>query len=136
MPNKKEQSNIENFIIKLIGEHFNDLTDREKEVINKRFGNERMTLEEVGKSMGVSRERIRQILMKAFERIRRGIEKSTEKQVSDFYKRKIKHYSLIRMPYFESYFSPNGFCATELFEEFVREDLGVPIYWEHKKNTE
>lgn len=48
--------------------------EREKAVLKKRFGlenNQRMTLEEVGKEMGVTRERIRQIESKALKKVRK-----------------------------------------------------------------
>ena len=49
------------------------LTDREKEVLIKRFGldgSEPMTLEEVGKEMNVTRERIRQIEKKGLTKLK------------------------------------------------------------------
>lgn len=52
------------------------LEDREKEVLIKRYGllnGEPMTLEEVGKSMDLSRERIRQIEEKALRKMRNPI---------------------------------------------------------------
>ena len=52
------------------------LEDREKEVLIKRYGlidDEPMTLEEVGKSMSLSRERIRQIEEKALRKMRNPI---------------------------------------------------------------
>jgi len=54
------------------------LTPREKEVITRRFGLNGnggipMTLEEIGKDQGVTRERIRQIEAKAMEKLRRHL---------------------------------------------------------------
>ena len=49
------------------------LTDREKTVLIKRFGldgNEPMTLEEVGREMDVTRERIRQIEKKGLTKLK------------------------------------------------------------------
>jgi RNA polymerase primary sigma factor len=57
----------------LIREIMIDLTDREQEILKMRFGIEdgvTHTLEEVGKSFGVTRERIRQIEAKALEKMR------------------------------------------------------------------
>lgn len=51
----------------------NTLTDREKEVLIKRFGldgSEPMTLEEVGREMNVTRERIRQIEKKGLTKLK------------------------------------------------------------------
>ena len=53
--------------------------EREKAVLKKRFGlenNQRMTLEEVGKEMGVTRERIRQIESKALKKVRKKAKNS------------------------------------------------------------
>ena len=63
---------------------FNVLTDREKEVIKLRFGFDDgrcMTLEEVGKKFGVTRERIRQIEGKALRKIRKP---NNRKKIEDF----------------------------------------------------
>jgi RNA polymerase primary sigma factor len=51
----------------------NQLTDRERRVLQLRFGLEdghSRTLEEVGKEFGVTRERIRQIEVKALRKLR------------------------------------------------------------------
>ena len=52
----------------------NNLTDREKSIIEMKYGlngfKERLTLKEIGKVHGVSRERIRQIKERALEKIR------------------------------------------------------------------
>ena len=52
------------------------LDDREKEIISQRFGfggGERKTLEEIGKKLGVSRERIRQLENIALSKLRRAL---------------------------------------------------------------
>jgi RNA polymerase primary sigma factor len=54
-----------------------DLDDKEREVIRMRFGldgEEPRTLQEIGESMGLSRERIRQIESRAKEKLRRSRE--------------------------------------------------------------
>lgn len=55
-----------------------DLPERQKEIILRRFGfkgNERETLEAIGKSFGITRERIRQIQEDAFKKIKEKIGK-------------------------------------------------------------
>jgi RNA polymerase primary sigma factor len=57
----------------LIQEIMIDLSEREQKILNMRFGLEdgvSHTLEEVGKTFGVTRERIRQIEAKALEKVR------------------------------------------------------------------
>ncbi len=61
------------------------LTDREPEVLRMRFGmydGRTQTLEEVGQSLGVTRERIRQIENKAIRKLRHP---SRAKKIKDFY---------------------------------------------------
>jgi RNA polymerase primary sigma factor len=51
------------------------LTDREREVLRLRFGlglDREMTLEEVGRRLSITRERARQIEMKALQKMRAG----------------------------------------------------------------
>lgn len=51
-----------------------ELTDREKYVISKRFmSDERMTLTEIGKKFGLTKERIRQIEKKALEKLKSNL---------------------------------------------------------------
>ena len=57
-----------------IREILNDLSDREQQVLRLRYGlddNRSRTLEEVGKQMNVTRERIRQIEAKALRKLKR-----------------------------------------------------------------
>lgn len=51
---------------------FGDLPDRQKEVIVRRFGlrGSRETLESIGRSLGITRERVRQIEKDGFQKIR------------------------------------------------------------------
>jgi RNA polymerase nonessential primary-like sigma factor len=61
-------------ICALIDEWLTDLTDIQRDVVERRFGihgYRRSTLEVVGKEIGVTRERVRQIQMDALARLRR-----------------------------------------------------------------
>ena len=67
-----ENEEKEKFLEKAIS---NDLTDREIKVLRMRFGfgtNSDLTLEDIGKQFGVTRERIRQIEAKALRKLRKG----------------------------------------------------------------
>jgi RNA polymerase sigma-32 factor len=49
------------------------LSDRERLIVHSRFlDNERQTLRELGEKMGISRERVRQLEMRALEKIRKA----------------------------------------------------------------
>jgi RNA polymerase sigma factor (sigma-70 family) len=54
------------------------LGERERVVLEKRFGDEPISLEEVGKCFGVTRERIRQIEKTAIRKLKRVAEKASE----------------------------------------------------------
>ena len=57
-----------------IREILSDLTEREQQVLRLRYGlddNHSRTLEEVGKQLNVTRERIRQIEAKALRKLKR-----------------------------------------------------------------
>lgn len=73
------------FLKKQIEKVLSTLSEREHEVIQYRFGigrKSQMTLEEVGRKFGVTRERIRQIEAKALARLRHP---SRSSQLRDFY---------------------------------------------------
>lgn len=70
--NIEKEYEIKNLKV-LINKELNKLDDREKMIIKKRFGLDGyspMTLEEVGKEFGVTRERIRQIENKVLEKLK------------------------------------------------------------------
>ena len=79
------ESNIENVMLReQIEELLNDLKDREKQVIIRRFGLEDghpRTLEEVGREFDVTRERIRQIEAKALRKLRNPVR---SRKIRDF----------------------------------------------------
>jgi RNA polymerase primary sigma factor len=59
-----------------VGDVLEELDDREKKIISQRFGfdgGKRRTLEEIGKKLGVSRERIRQLENIALAKLRRAL---------------------------------------------------------------
>ncbi len=59
-----------------VGDSLEALDDREKKIISQRFGfdgGKRRTLEEIGKKLGVSRERIRQLENIALSKLRRAL---------------------------------------------------------------
>jgi len=59
-----------------VGDSLEALDDREKKIISQRFGfdgGKRRTLEEIGKKLGVSRERIRQLENIALAKLRRAL---------------------------------------------------------------
>ena len=57
-----------------IHEAINTLNDREKTIINlRKFKEKSITLDELGKKFKISRERVRQIENKAFEKLKRAI---------------------------------------------------------------
>jgi RNA polymerase nonessential primary-like sigma factor len=64
-------------VIGHLEEWINELEAKQREVVLRRFGlqnYERATLEEVGKELGVTRERVRQIQMDALKKLRRILE--------------------------------------------------------------
>ncbi len=67
----------DNSVVSLVEQWCNTLGEKHREVIHRRFGlhgYDRSTLEEVGKEMGVTRERVRQIQMDALKRLRKVLE--------------------------------------------------------------
>lgn len=63
----------------------NELTDKQREVLCRRFGlggYDRQTLEEVGKAVGLTRERVRQIQMNALKTLREVMKKKGLEWVS------------------------------------------------------
>lgn len=60
-----------------LDEWLNQLTDNQQEILSRRFGlrgYERATLEEVGKAVGLTRERVRQIQVEALKTLRKILE--------------------------------------------------------------
>ena len=68
-----EVNNLDSVLNEAIEEALITLTEREQDIIRKRYGlydGKGMTLEEIGKIYGVTRERIRQIELKALRKLR------------------------------------------------------------------
>lgn len=89
IPDETQLSPVDAASKQLLQGHLDDvlystLSDREAKVLECRFGlkgNKQMTLEEVGKLFGVTRERIRQIEAKALRKLRHP---SRRKQLQDY----------------------------------------------------
>ena len=65
------KDNLEDHEIKQIISLFPDcLSEREKQVIDMRYGESKKTLQQIGDMFGVTRERIRQIVRKALRKLR------------------------------------------------------------------
>jgi len=72
--NNTETVAMHSVLAEVLNKFLNDLSEREQMVIKLRFGlngNEIHTLEEVGKQLGVTRERIRQIEVNSMRQLRR-----------------------------------------------------------------
>ena len=70
-----EQSIIEGSVKKSLKSVLGDLKEREQEILKLRYGLDdgtSLTLRQIGKMMGVSRERVRQIQEQALQKIRQG----------------------------------------------------------------
>ena len=66
-------------VIKHLDEWLDELDEKQRDVVVRRFGlrnHARGTLEEVGRELGVTRERVRQIQMEALRKLRRILEHS------------------------------------------------------------
>ena len=63
---------------RLIADAMRDLSPREADIIRlRRLQAEPMTLEDIGKSYGISRERVRQIENRAFDKLSRAIKEAS-----------------------------------------------------------
>lgn len=88
IPDETQLSPVDQASKQLLKDHLDDvlstLSDREARVLKLRFGlegNKQMTLEEVGKVFGVTRERIRQIEAKALRKLKHP---SRRKKLQDY----------------------------------------------------
>ena len=88
IPDESQLSPVDSASKQLLKDHLEEvlgsLSDREAKVLRLRFGldgNKQMTLEEVGKVFGVTRERIRQIEAKALRKLKHP---SRRKKLQDY----------------------------------------------------
>ena len=66
----------------LLTDAMEDLTEREKDIIQaRRLQDEPATLEELSQKYGISRERVRQIEVRAFEKLQQGMKAAANKAV-------------------------------------------------------
>jgi RNA polymerase sigma-32 factor len=71
MMGDREEATVRNGLLK---NALRELTDRERHIfVERRLRDEPVTLEELGKSYGISRERVRQLENRAFEKVERSI---------------------------------------------------------------
>ena len=83
----------------ILDEVFMALSEKERDVVAKRFaleGGSRKTLEAIGQSFGVTRERIRQIESTALGKLRRVISSTQFKQVNEIAKQILRQRGGVR----------------------------------------
>ena len=74
--------------LELLTEAMDVLNERERRIFEaRRLSENPMTLEELSEEFGVSRERIRQIEVRAFEKVQKAVKKAASKQLADAAKR-------------------------------------------------
>jgi len=76
----REEAGVRNGLLK---NALNGLTERERHIfIERRLRDEPVTLEELGKSYGISRERVRQLENRAYEKVERAIRSAAATQAA------------------------------------------------------
>jgi RNA polymerase sigma-32 factor len=76
----REEAGVRNGLLKTA---LNGLTERERHIfIERRLRDEPVTLEELGKSYGISRERVRQLENRAYEKVERAIRSAAATQAA------------------------------------------------------
>jgi len=83
-----EQSTVDgqemSFRHELLVSAMSQLSDRERDIITERRLNDSpVTLEELGKRYGISRERVRQLEVRAFEKVQKSVIESADKKEDD-----------------------------------------------------
>ncbi|MCG8444506.1 MAG: RNA polymerase sigma factor RpoH [Hyphomicrobiales bacterium] len=74
--------------LELLTDAMDVLNERERRIFEaRRLSENPMTLEELSEEFGVSRERIRQIEVRAFEKVQKAVKKAASKQLADAAKR-------------------------------------------------
>ena len=77
---EREEASVRNGLLK---NALNGLTERERHIfIERRLRDEPVTLEELGKSYGISRERVRQLENRAYEKVERAIRSAAAAQAA------------------------------------------------------
>jgi RNA polymerase sigma factor (sigma-70 family) len=81
---REEEINLQSEMAQeILSEKLAGLTEREELVISQRFSSKPLTLEETGKLLGVSKERVRQFQVKALNKLRLALHIEFEKRYGD-----------------------------------------------------
>jgi hypothetical protein len=80
-------ANLNNAIRRVVGQLLGNLNSRNRDIISRRFGLEtgkKETLESIGKSYGITRERVRQIEEASLEQIKASLREGTGSKIKPF----------------------------------------------------
>jgi hypothetical protein len=141
--------NLDDFIAKL----FKDFTPKQQKVLAGRFGlknGKRLTLQEIGEELGVTRERVRQIEEQSLKKIRETVEREA-KEIIEMAKKYLSEFGGVRRDdvFMEEISNAAGLGSTKnrdaklrfIFAaagapQFHKEDDSYHAFWYLDKNAE